>query len=442
MPRQRRCWRWAEAMARLHRGGARPPRPVPRRNWPCAPATCRWPITSCRRWWTRRRCCSNAGARSSAWRRRRARYGELRQLARDLGTDENASISPSDACPDDNVLTPDGLMIVDFEGAQWRHIAWDLAYLTVPWPTCWCSWRMPADVSERALERYRHAVEDVLPYVRTAQFRSDLAAAALGWAMVTVAHLLHDATGDDPPPHNPDKLTPRRRALIEHRLDRARRAGEDSALARLAGRLRGVLVERWGELPLGYAPAFDYARPLGSTACSAGMVWRRSRPAGATAWSPSESSTACTAATPRSSAGPWHGPASWTCRACCVTFVPHPSEVVRPGSHPPVLTSIPRRAELVGRLGIDVFCALPFTPGLLEAAGRRVRAPGPRRDAARRGCRGRRELPVRAQGRRRRQPCCNGSGAPSASPPRASSCYAPGGTVALGDLRALLRAGR
>jgi riboflavin kinase / FMN adenylyltransferase len=44
-----------------------------------------------------------------------------------------------------------------------------------------------------------------------------------------------------------------------------------------------------------------------------------------------------------------------------LTFVPHPSEVVRPGSHPPVLTSIVRRAELVEELGIDVFFALPFT---------------------------------------------------------------------------------
>jgi riboflavin kinase/FMN adenylyltransferase len=44
-----------------------------------------------------------------------------------------------------------------------------------------------------------------------------------------------------------------------------------------------------------------------------------------------------------------------------ITFVPHPSEVVRPGSHPPVLTSIVRRAELVEQLGVDVFLALPFT---------------------------------------------------------------------------------
>jgi riboflavin kinase/FMN adenylyltransferase len=44
-----------------------------------------------------------------------------------------------------------------------------------------------------------------------------------------------------------------------------------------------------------------------------------------------------------------------------ITFVPHPAEVVRPGSHPPVLTSIVRRAELVDALDVDVFCALPFT---------------------------------------------------------------------------------
>jgi riboflavin kinase/FMN adenylyltransferase len=44
-----------------------------------------------------------------------------------------------------------------------------------------------------------------------------------------------------------------------------------------------------------------------------------------------------------------------------LTFSPHPSEVVRPGSHPPELTTQTRRSELVGELGVDVFCALAFT---------------------------------------------------------------------------------
>lgn len=47
-----------------------------------------------------------------------------------------------------------------------------------------------------------------------------------------------------------------------------------------------------------------------------------------------------------------------------LTFDPHPSEVVRPGSHPAQLTTLRRKAELVEELGIDVFCVLPFTPEL------------------------------------------------------------------------------
>jgi riboflavin kinase / FMN adenylyltransferase len=48
-------------------------------------------------------------------------------------------------------------------------------------------------------------------------------------------------------------------------------------------------------------------------------------------------------------------------RSVLVTFDPHPSEVVRPGSHPAQLTTLRRKAELVEALGIDVFCVLPFT---------------------------------------------------------------------------------
>ncbi len=44
-----------------------------------------------------------------------------------------------------------------------------------------------------------------------------------------------------------------------------------------------------------------------------------------------------------------------------LTFDPHPSEVVRPGSHPPMLTSQRYRAELLEQLGVDVVCVLPFT---------------------------------------------------------------------------------
>ncbi|HZE40698.1 MAG TPA: bifunctional riboflavin kinase/FAD synthetase [Stackebrandtia sp.] len=44
-----------------------------------------------------------------------------------------------------------------------------------------------------------------------------------------------------------------------------------------------------------------------------------------------------------------------------VSFDPHPSEVVRPGSHPAILTDLDRRGDLVAELGVDGFCVLPFT---------------------------------------------------------------------------------
>jgi riboflavin kinase/FMN adenylyltransferase len=44
-----------------------------------------------------------------------------------------------------------------------------------------------------------------------------------------------------------------------------------------------------------------------------------------------------------------------------VTFDPHPSEVLRPGSHPAVLSPPRYKAKLMEELGVDVLCVIPFT---------------------------------------------------------------------------------
>ena len=43
-----------------------------------------------------------------------------------------------------------------------------------------------------------------------------------------------------------------------------------------------------------------------------------------------------------------------------ITFDPHPDEVIRPGSHPPLLTTARRRSELLAALGADAVFVLPF----------------------------------------------------------------------------------
>jgi riboflavin kinase/FMN adenylyltransferase len=44
-----------------------------------------------------------------------------------------------------------------------------------------------------------------------------------------------------------------------------------------------------------------------------------------------------------------------------MTFDPHPDEVVRPGSHPPLLCTLRRRIGLLAGLGVDAVCVVPFT---------------------------------------------------------------------------------
>ena len=47
-----------------------------------------------------------------------------------------------------------------------------------------------------------------------------------------------------------------------------------------------------------------------------------------------------------------------------ITFDPHPDEVVRPGTHPGLLSTIEQRCELLAQIGADAVCVVPFTQEL------------------------------------------------------------------------------
>lgn len=168
-----------------------------------------------------------------------------------------ASLTPADACPDNNVRAGEEYVLIDFEDAQWRHVAWDAAYLTVPWPSCWCSYRLPSGVAGQALARYRATLASGMPYANTPDFDRDVTVATIGWAFITSSWFLRNALGEDPPLHDVTPPPPTRRAVILHRLGTA--AHEDTpipVLAEFAARLRAELVRRWGQVPLVLAPAF------------------------------------------------------------------------------------------------------------------------------------------------------------------------------------------
>jgi len=83
---------------------------------------------------------------------------ELRGVAASLDVSAPGSagaLVPGDTCPSNALEADGGIVLLDFEAAEHRHIAWEAAYLLVPWPSCWCSWRLPAEVTARALQAWQ-----------------------------------------------------------------------------------------------------------------------------------------------------------------------------------------------------------------------------------------------------------------------------------------------
>ena len=188
---------------------------------------------------------------------------ELRAAAAELdvaGPGRPGGLVPGDTCPSNVVETASGVVLLDFEGAEYRHVAWEAAYLTVPWPSCWCSWRLPEDVVAAAVEAWRRSVLPALPAVADLGFSRDLDRATLCWVFISASWLLPQALDGDPPPTDPAwrGVVPTRRALLQHRLRlAAKHPGPDlPALRELAARSYAASVRHWGLQPLALAAAF------------------------------------------------------------------------------------------------------------------------------------------------------------------------------------------
>ncbi len=185
-----------------------------------------------------------------------AALDELRAVCDELVTPASGLV-PGDTCPDNAVDAPGGIVLLDFEAACHRHVAWEGAYLTVPWPTCWCSWRLPGAVASRAVARWRAALG---PSASGPAFAADLERTTVAWSLLSTAWLLPAALDGDPPPRDPAYRgrTPARRPIIQHRLALAAALATPvlPALRELAGEVHAATVRAWGRHELEVAPAF------------------------------------------------------------------------------------------------------------------------------------------------------------------------------------------
>ena len=75
----------------------------------------------------------------------------MRRGRRLLGGTRYRAFSPSDTCPDNNLVTSRGVRFVDFEWGCFRDVALDAAYFRVPFPGCEASFALPPGMADTSL---------------------------------------------------------------------------------------------------------------------------------------------------------------------------------------------------------------------------------------------------------------------------------------------------
>jgi hypothetical protein len=88
---------------------------------------------------------------------------EAHDTVRLLGGTRYRAFSPSDTCPDNNLVTSRGVRFVDFEWGCFRDIVLDAAYFRVPFPACEASFALPPALAEAMLDAWRAEIAAVWP---------------------------------------------------------------------------------------------------------------------------------------------------------------------------------------------------------------------------------------------------------------------------------------
>jgi hypothetical protein len=188
---------------------------------------------------------------------------ELVTLLVEIEPGDFAVFSPGDVCPDNNLLTPDGLRFLDFESAGFHSVFLDAAYTRLPFATCWCVFTPPPGLTAVMEAAFRSEVVRAFPALADdAVWERGVRHACVVWVLTMTLWLLPGALDDAAELSAAGGRAPRRRPYLAHRwrwlADELDRAQELPAIRTL---LRGSLkaaAERWAQsdlVLLGY-PAF------------------------------------------------------------------------------------------------------------------------------------------------------------------------------------------
>ncbi|MEJ3654819.1 hypothetical protein WEH80_17770 [Actinomycetes bacterium KLBMP 9759] len=187
---------------------------------------------------------------------------EAQVTARLLGGTRYRAFSPSDTCPDNNLVTSRGVRFVDFEWGCFRDVALDAAYFRVPFPGCEASFALPTGMSELMLEAWRNEVAAVWPDLDDPErLDHQLLDAQLLWVWLCTWWMLPRIRVRDMLIGNDATRSPRISTALAHywrQLAVAAEAAGRPATADLGLAVAGALAKRFPDTPsaLPVYPAF------------------------------------------------------------------------------------------------------------------------------------------------------------------------------------------
>ncbi len=185
---------------------------------------------------------------------------QAHDTARLLGGSRYRAFSPSDTCPDNNLVTSRGVRFVDFEWGCFRDVALDAAYFRVPFPGCESSFALPDGMAETMLEAWRNEIATVWPDLDDPELLEHrLFDAQLLWVWLCTWWLLPRIAERDGPVGADATRSPRISTALAHYWEQmAMAAGDRTASAELGRAVAAALRARYADaLPaLPVYPAF------------------------------------------------------------------------------------------------------------------------------------------------------------------------------------------
>ena len=131
--------------------------------------------------------------------------------------DDHAVVTPSDTCPDNAVLAPDGWQFLDLEGTDVVHAALVAVYAVLPFPTCWCVYDPPPGLTDELFAEFTQGLAAHAPQLVAEPAWSRAVAHACAVYVVLVTGWLLDGALEGRPSVGPPGRSPSYRQLVASR---------------------------------------------------------------------------------------------------------------------------------------------------------------------------------------------------------------------------------